>query len=224
MPTSPTPQEVSTQLGTSASNSLWWVAGLKWWEFLWKYLMWNDGLDSLFVFTIERIKNEEGKASNLRATRMDIVAAKGFGTSASSFPGLLQAVLPCGDHGIVSYSITKHSKDAKQTFPRQPNLAIADLIYSFLFWIFGIFHQLCAKRKDGSFFIVMISCMFFNWAPSRSIGRLSWVFLPWKFVWDSRSLAGKFPHLSGHSRHTRLRPMQCRSLWFGSSMDSGIEE
>ena len=62
---------------------------------------------------------------------MDIVAAKGFGTSASSFPGLLQAVLPCGDHGIVSYSITKHSKDAKQTFPRQPNLAIADLIYSF---------------------------------------------------------------------------------------------
>ena len=100
---------------------------------------------------------------------MDSVAAKGFGTSASSFPGLLQAVLPCGDHGIVSYSITKHSKDAKQTFPRQPDLAIADLIYSFLFGIFGIFHQLCAKRKDGSFFIVMISCMFFNQAPLRSM-------------------------------------------------------
>lgn len=169
--------------------------------------MWNDGLDSLFVFTIERIKNEEGKASNLRATRMDSVAAKGFGTSASSFPGLLQAVLPCGDHGIVSYSITKHHHVTCHNVKKMPNKRFRDNptwllpIWSILSFseFSDFFHQLRAKRKDGSF-------------------------LPWKFVWDSRSLAGKFPHLSGHSRHTRLRPMQCRSLWFGSSMDSGIEE
>ena len=136
---------------TSASNRLWWAAGLKWWEFLWKYLMWNDGLDSLFVFTIERIKNEEGKASNLRAGH----CAKGFGTSASSFPGLLQAVLPCGDHGIVSYSITKHHHVTCYNVKKMPNKRFRDNptwllpIWSILSFseLSDFFHQLCAKKK-----------------------------------------------------------------------------
>ncbi len=155
---------------TSAWNSLWWAAGLKWWEFLQKSSMWNDGP----IMRTELPKSSLPKVLELLHLLFQDCEKT--------------AVLPCGDHGIVSYRSTEYHHVTMSKVPNKvchttwPGYCRSDLfLWLIPFLIQGICHPFSAKKRPGgsSFIMFMISrlCstdftgLFFDGPPLRSMDR-----------------------------------------------------